>query len=56
LLQGKSPGSVVALAEARELLGLSREQTVQFLESLDERGILRRDGHVHRMIKRLETE
>ncbi|HUX21071.1 MAG TPA: SelB C-terminal domain-containing protein, partial [Spirochaetia bacterium] len=55
LLNGKKPGGIVTIAEAKESLGLPREQTIQFLESLNDRGVLRRDGDVHRVVRGLEV-
>lgn len=56
LLQDKKPGGAISVSEAKSALGLPREQTVRFLESLDDRGVLRRDGDIHRIVKGLEVE
>ncbi len=56
LLHDKKPGGAISVSEARSALGLPREQTIRFLESLDDRGVLRRDGDVHRVVKGLEVE
>jgi hypothetical protein len=53
LLNGKNPGGIVTIAEAKAALGLPREQTIQFLESLNDRGVLRRDGDIHRVVRGL---
>ena len=53
LLRGRNPGEAIELAGAREILGLPREQTVQFLELLDAKGLLRREEHLHRIVKGL---
>lgn len=51
LLRGRNPGEAIELAQAREILGLPREHTVQLLELLDREGLLRREQHVHRVVR-----
>lgn len=51
LLAGRNPGEAIAVSEAKRVLGLSREHAVRFLESLDERGLLRRERAVHRVVR-----
>lgn len=55
LLEGRNPGEAIDLREARARLGFSREQTVQFLESLGRQGVLRREGDLHRVVRGLEA-
>ena len=56
LLQNRKPGGAISVSEAKAALGLPREQTISFLESLDDRGVLRRDGDIHRIVKGLGAE
>lgn len=51
LLAGRRPGEAIAVSEAKGILGLAREQTVQFLESLDQEGLLRRESAIHRVVR-----
>jgi len=53
LLEGRNPGEAIALSEAKRILELPREQLVQFVETLDREGVLRREGPLHRVVKGL---